>query len=73
VPLVSGYQGEFERAHAVAIAWTSRAVLVRWRRSAKPEWSGWIWANAVQRRTKPVMQGPPATHRPGLITPHGPR
>jgi hypothetical protein len=72
VPLAGGYLGEFARARALAIAWTSRAVELRWRRADKPEWQGWVWANAV-RRAETLMQGPPATHRPGLIAHRGPR
>lgn len=72
VPLAGGYQGEFLRVSGVAIAWTSRAVLLRWGRADKPEWQGWIWANAVRRKER-LIQGLPATHRPNLIAYRGPR
>ena len=72
VPLTGGYEGEFRRVSAVAIAWTSRAVLVRWQRPGESDWQGWVWANAVRRKER-LIQGLPATHRPGLIARRGPR
>lgn len=72
VTLTGGYQGEFRGVSAVAIAWTSRAVQLRWRRPGESDWTGWVWANAV-RRKKRLVQGLQATHRPGLIAHRGQR
>jgi hypothetical protein len=72
VTVTGGYQGEFRRVSAVAVAWTSRAVHLRWRRPGELDWTGWVWANAVRRKER-LIQGLPATHRPGLIAYRGPR
>jgi hypothetical protein len=49
VPVAGGYRGEITRARALAIAWTSRAVLLCWGQVDRPKWRGWVWVNAVRR------------------------
>lgn len=42
------------RASGVAVAWTDRAVLVRWTGADGSDREAWVWASAVQRREPPA-------------------
>ncbi len=65
--------GHHQRVRARAIAWNDRAVRIQWRDTEGLDHDLWVWAKAVTRRQKPLMQGPPATERPELIAYRGPR
>ena len=52
--------GTEELVHAVATAWTSRAVLVAW--GAPPhQHEAWVWAGAVTRLPAPPASAPPTS------------
>jgi hypothetical protein len=65
--------GDLHPVKAQATGWTDRAVRIRWRDQLGTDHEMWVWAKAVTRREGPIIQGPPATLRPGLIAYGGPR